>query len=578
MLVNGSNITKFHADSCILDNISFNIENNDKIAILGVNGTGKTTLLNIIAKNSTYDGKIIYKKNIKISYLSQNPIFDLNTNVNDIINELKKDKDVNDYEIKAILNKLGITEYEKPLNQFSGGQLKRVSLAITLLKPCDLLILDEPTNHLDNTMIDYLEKYLIKFNKGLLLVTHDRYFLERIINKIYEIDRTQIYEYTGNYTKYIEKKSIREEQMLVSQDKRKKFLKKELEWVHASPSARSTKQKARLQRFDELNNVQNINEAGSVQIIDASTRLGKKTIELKNVEKSFDSLLLFNSFSYIFKKTDRIGILGDNGVGKTTLLNIITRNLKTSSGEVIYGDTVKLGYFKQGIDDMDLSLKVIDYIKESAQFFNTGNETLSATSLLNRFLFDKNLQHTYISRLSGGQKRRLYLLKVLMDKPNVLILDEPTNDLDIETLQILEDYLDSFNGIVITVSHDRYFLDRICTGLFILKNKQINYLNGGYSNYIDTATSIQQNTKNKNYIKNHQVKLSYKEQKEFDNLEKEIEIIENKISKIESEMNHTTDYNNIIILTNQRNSLNQDLEIKSERYFELLEIIENSKS
>jgi ATP-binding cassette subfamily F protein uup len=578
MLVNGSNITKFHADSCILDNISFNIENNDKIAILGVNGTGKTTLLNIIAKNSTYDGKIIYKKNIKISYLSQNPIFDLNTNVNDIINELKKDKDVNDYEIKAILNKLGITEYEKPLNQFSGGQLKRVSLAITLLKPCDLLILDEPTNHLDNTMIDYLEKYLIKFNKGLLLVTHDRYFLERIINKIYEIDRTQIYEYTGNYTKYIEKKSIREEQMLVSQDKRKKFLKKELEWVHASPSARSTKQKARLQRFDELNNVQNINEAGSVQIIDASTRLGKKTIELKNVEKSFDSLLLFNSFSYIFKKTDRIGILGDNGVGKTTLLNIITRNLKTSSGEVIYGDTVKLGYFKQGIDDMDLSLKVIDYIKESAQFFNTGNETLSATSLLNRFLFDKNLQHTYISRLSGGQKRRLYLLKVLMDKPNVLILDEPTNDLDIETLQILEDYLDSFNGIVITVSHDRYFLDRICTGLFILKNKQINYLNGGYSNYIDTATSIQQNTKNKNYIKNHQVKLSYKEQNEFDNLEKEIEIIENKISKIESEMNHTTDYNNIIILTNQRNSLNQDLEIKSERYFELLEIIENSKS
>jgi ATP-binding cassette subfamily F protein uup len=578
MLVNGSNITKFHADSCILDDISFNIENNDKIAILGVNGTGKTTLLNIIAKNSTYDGKIIYKKNIKISYLSQNPIFDLNTNVNDIINELKKDKDVNDYQIKAILNKLGIIEYDKPLNQFSGGQLKRVSLAITLLKPCDLLILDEPTNHLDNTMIDYLEKYLVKFNKALLLVTHDRYFLERIINKIYEIDKTQIYEYTGNYTKYIEKKSIREEQMLVSQDKRKKFLKKELEWVHASPSARSTKQKARLQRFDELNNTQNITESGSVQIIDASTRLGKKTIELKNVAKSFDDLLLFNNFSYIFKKTDRIGILGDNGVGKTTLLNIITKNLKTSSGEVIYGETVKLGYFKQGIDDMDLTLKVIDYIKESAQFFNTDNETLSATSLLNRFLFDKNLQHTYISRLSGGQKRRLYLLKVLMNKPNVLILDEPTNDLDIETLQILEDYLDSFNGIVITVSHDRYFLDRICTGLFILKDKQIYYLNGGYSNYIDTATSIQQNTKNKNYIKNHQVKLSYKEQKEFDNLEKEIEITENKISKIEDEMNHTTDYNNIIKLTNQRNSLNKDLEINSDRYFELLEIIENSKS
>jgi len=577
MLVNGSNITKFHADSCILDNITFNIENNDKIAILGVNGTGKTTLLNIIAKNETFDGKIIYKKDIKIAYLSQNPIFDLESNVNDIISKLEKDKDINNYEIKGILNKFQITEYNKPLKEFSGGQLKRISLAITLLKPCDLLILDEPTNHLDNTMIDYLEKYLIKFNKALLLVTHDRYFLDRIVNKIYEIDRTKVYEYTGNYTKYIEEKSTREEQMLVAQDKRKKFLKKELDWVHASPSARSTKQKSRLKRFDDLNNIKDIDDINKVQMLDVTTRLGKKIIELTNITKSFDNLLLFNKFSYIFKKNDRIGILGDNGVGKTTLLNIITKNIKPSSGEVIYGDTVKLGYFKQGIDDMDISLKVIDYIKESSNQFDTNNETLSATSLLNRFLFDKNLQHTYISRLSGGQKRRLYLLKVLMNKPNVLILDEPTNDLDIETLQILEDYLDGFNGIVITVSHDRYFLDRICTGLFILKDKSISYENGGYSEYIDTVTTNKEITKTKNYTKNHQIKLSYKQQQEYNLLEKTIENIEKTILEVEEKMNHTQEYNEIIKLTDKRDFLNNELETKSERYFELLEIVESSK-
>ena len=378
MLVSGSNITKYHADRCILDNVTFNIEDNDKIAILGINGTGKTTLLNIIAGSETYDGKIIYRKNIRISYLAQNPQFDMERDVNSIIAELEQDKDVNDYEVKAILTRFMITEYDKPLREFSGGQLKRIALAIALLKPCDLLIMDEPTNHLDNTMIDYLEKYLVRFNRGLLLVTHDRYFLERIVNKIYEIDRTGIYEYPGNYSKFLEAKSIREEQMLLAQDKRKKFLKKELEWVRSSPSARSTKQKSRLQRFEELSSVKDLDEVGSVEMIDVSTRLGKKTIELSDITKSFDDKQLFSEFSYTFKRNDRIGIIGDNGVGKTTLLNIISNVLKPSSGRVIYGETVKFGYFKQGIDDMDTSLKVIDYIRESAHHFNTNNETLSS--------------------------------------------------------------------------------------------------------------------------------------------------------------------------------------------------------
>ncbi|MFR1171728.1 MAG: ABC-F family ATP-binding cassette domain-containing protein, partial [Coprobacillus cateniformis] len=422
-----------------------------------------------------------------ISYLSQNPHFQDDYSVLKQVYEYVG-HDIPDYEVKAILNKFGITNYEQRIKELSGGQQKRVALAITLLKPCDLLLLDEPTNHLDNEMIEYLERYLIKFNKAIFMVTHDRYFLERITNKIFELDRTKIYEYEANYSHFLELKAQREEIALSTQRKRKLFLKKELEWVRAGVQARSTKSKDRLQRFEELNNQKDIEKIQNVEMLSVSSRLGKKTIELEDVSMSYDHLL-FEPFSYHFKRNDRVGILGKNGCGKSTLLNIIAGIIKPTYGQVIIGDTIKIGYFKQGHGDMDPSMRVIDYIKETANVLKTSDGQLSAKQMCEKFLFESDMQYTPIERLSGGEKRRLYLLKILMSAPNVLLLDEPTNDLDIMTLQILEDYLDHFNGIILTVSHDRYFLDRICDELFVFKDQKITYHIGGYSEYIDLESS-----------------------------------------------------------------------------------------
>ena len=587
MLISVNNLSKTNGIKNIVDNVSFSIEETDKIALIGINGSGKSTLLKIIAGIETYQGDIIQKKDLQISYLPQNSDFNSNNTIIRQVYDIIDQNKVNEYEIKAILNKLGITNHEQLIKELSGGQQKRVALAITLLKPCDLLILDEPTNHLDNEMIEYLEKYLIKFNKAIFMVTHDRYFLERVTNKIMEIDRSKIYEYEANYSKFLDLKAKREEEALASERKRKLFLKKELEWVRAGVQARTTKSKERLQRFEQLNSVADIQTINQVEIINTASRLGKKTIELKNISMHYDNLSLFNNFSYLFKRTERIGILGVNGCGKSTLLKIIAKELKPSNGEVIYGDTIKIGYFKQMSDDLDENVRVIDYIKQTSNNLKTLEGNFSAKQMCERFLFDSNSQHAYISRLSGGEKRRLYLLNILMQAPNVLLFDEPTNDLDITTLAILEDYLDSFNGIVITVSHDRYFLDRICDGLFVFKNKQITYCNGCYSSYvnIDDKSSKTKGDgafkykEQKKLQKLNQIRLSSKEKQELESMESIILDLEQQVEILNEQMNeYQNDFKKLTELSNQRDNLTEQLEIKNERWLELLEKQEKSQN
>ena len=587
MLISVKNLSKTNGIKKIVDEVSFSIEENDKVALIGINGTGKSTLLKILANQETYQGEIIQKKDITISYLPQNPDFNENNTVIEQVCDTIDQSKVNEYEIKAMLNKLGITNHQQLIKQLSGGQQKRVALAITLLKPCDLLILDEPTNHLDNEMIEYLEKYLIKFNKAIFMVTHDRYFLERVANKIIEIDRCKIYEYKANYSKFLDLKAKREEEALANQRKRKLFLKKELEWIRAGVQARSTKSKERIQRFEQLNNIDDIQTVNKVEMINVASRLGKKTIELKNISVQFDDLILFNNFSYLFKRTDRIGIIGVNGCGKSTLLKIIAKELKPTNGEVIYGDTIKIGYFKQTCDDLDENMRVIDFIKQTSNNLITLEGTFSAKQMCERFLFDSSLQHTYISRLSGGEKRRLYLLNILMQAPNVLLFDEPTNDLDITTLASLEDYLDSFNGIIITVSHDRYFLDRICDSLFVFKDRQITYCNGGYSSYLDISNSISKTKgdgalrykEQKMLQKQQQIKLTSKEKQELEAMEGIILDLEQQIETINDKMNeYQNDFNKLIELSNLRDDLVKQLDSKNERWLELLEKQEKSQS
>lgn len=585
MLISINNLSKTNGIKNIVDNVTFSIEENDKIALIGINGTGKSTLLKILAGEENYQGEIIKKKDMTISYLPQNPDFAPDNTIMGQVYKIVDKTKVNEYEVKAILNKLGITNYDQLIQELSGGQQKRVALAITLLNPCDLLILDEPTNHLDNEMIEYLEKYLIKFNKAIFMVTHDRYFLERVTNKIMEIDRSKIYEYQANYSEFLDLKAKREEINLASQRKRKLFLKKELEWVRAGVQARTTKSKERLQRFEQLNNVNDIQSINQVELVNTASRLGKKTIEINNLGMKYPNRVLFNDFSYLFKRTDRIGILGVNGCGKSTFLKIIAGELEPTSGKVIYGDTIKIGHFKQMNDGLDENMRVIDYIKQTSNDLKTLEGSFTAKQMCERFLFDSSLQHTYISRLSGGEKRRLYLLNILMQAPNVLLFDEPTNDLDISTLAILEDYLDSFNGIVITVSHDRYFLDRICDGLFVFKNQQITYCNGGYSNYIslsekqakDKSDGALRYKEQKKLQKQNQIRLSSKEKQELESMENIILDLEKQIETINQQMNDfQNDFNKLTELSNQRDNLNELLETKNERWLELLEIQEKS--
>lgn len=576
MLINIQNLSYAIGERQLYKNLNMIVEDTDKIALVGVNGTGKSTLLKMIAHHDS--PAITYKKDLKIAYLSQNPVFRDNET---ILNEAKHIlKDVPEYSIKSSLTRFGLEDMDQVISTLSGGQKKRLALAIVLLEECDLLILDEPTNHLDTPMIEYLEKYLIKRSKGLLMVTHDRYFLERITNKIYELDRGEIFPYVANYSHFLELKAERENNALQAQRKRNLFLKKELEWVRAGVQARSTKSKDRLQRFEELSSIEQIQEKGTVELIDTTSRLGKKTIELVNVSKSYPDKVMFKPFSYLFKRFDRIGILGQNGCGKTTLLNMIAGVITDYDGEIIVGDTIRMAYFQQHFHYDDPTMRVIDYIRETSDNLETSEGTLSARNMCERFLFDDHAQYTQIGKLSGGEQRRLYLLKVLMGAPNVLLLDEPTNDLDIETLNVLEDYLDTFKGIVITVSHDRYFLDRIVDGLFVFKDQEIHYVNGAYSASIDiTNTKKETESQKEDYRKqakeNRKRRLTFSEKKELEGMDDLLMNLETRLSEIDEEMGNTQDFEKLDELSKERDEVEKTLEEKNERYLELLEIEES---
>lgn len=581
VLITANQITKFHNKKCIFQEISFSIEKGEKIALIGVNGAGKSTFLRVVAQKENYEGEtMICKKDLQISYLEQNPIFTQNLTIMEQVFQSVNDNKIETFEILSILSKLQIHEVNQKIMHLSGGQKKRVALAITLLKPCDLLILDEPTNHLDNSMIEWLEKYLIKTNKTILMVTHDRYFLNRITNIIYEIDHAKLYKYEANYARFLELKQQREENELASERKRHAFLRKEIEWVRAGVQGRGTKSRERLEKFERLNNVENIKNKENVKMISSNSRLGKKTIEWQSLGMSFGEKHLFTDFSYTLKKNDRIGIIGDNGSGKSTLLNIIAREVQPTLGDVIYGETVVIGYFKQGCESMDEQERVIDYIRNFSDDLATSEGHFSARVMLERFLFDSSLQYAKIAQLSGGEKRRLYLLKVLMQAPNILLFDEPTNDLDIETLAILEDYLDSFNGAIITISHDRYFLDRICDSLFVFEKGNISSYIGGYSIYLDNKEELKKKSndgadayeRQKQETKKSQIYMSSKEKKELENMEGIILDIESKIEEIDQDMELLSkDFEKIASLSNKREEYTQDLEQKNERWFELLE-------
>ena len=572
MLMSVSHLSKYNNLKCIAKDISFSIHERDKIGLIGFNGTGKSTLLKILAGQEDYKGEIIKKKDIRINYLPQIPSFQPQ---NTVLEQVYEDvgHDVAEYEIKSILNRFQIINHSQPISQLSGGQKKRVALAIALIKPCDLLLLDEPTNHLDHEMIEYLEKYLTKFNRALVMITHDRYFLERITHRMLELEHGQLYTYEANYSLYLEQKAKREESLQNAQHKRKQFLKKELEWVRAGVQARTTKNKGRLQRYEALSQQADLPVTQNLEMIDTASRLGQKTIELHGISHRFDHLL-FQPFDYLFQRNERVGIVGINGSGKSTLLHIIAGQIQPTSGEVEYGETIRIGYFKQGHEDMDDNQRVIDYIQEEARYLKTRQGEFSAKQMCEKFLFDKELQYTPIGRLSGGEKRRLYLLKVLMGAPNVLLLDEPTNDLDITTLQILEDYLDSFQGIIITVSHDRYFLDRLCDTLFVFSHQQIQVHNGGYSDYIITSNQTSSNkpkSNTKKPMRERKVRLTYLEKKELESLEADIPALEQKLQQLDEQLNHVTDFHDIQELSNQRNALENEIETKSIRWLELLE-------
>lgn len=582
MLLSAEHLTKHQNIKCIVKDVSFAIEDKDKIALVGVNGTGKTTLLRMIAGEEKYEeGTMIRKNGLRISYLAQDPVFKEEDTILHQI--LSMDKEIKEFEAKAILGKLGIYNVDEKVAHLSGGQRKRVALARALLKPCDLLLLDEPTNHLDNQMIEWLENYLQRFSKAVFMVTHDRYFLERVCTKIIEIDRTCLYTYEANYSQFLEAKEQRKEMMMAQDRKRANLLRKELEWMRAGVQARGTKSRDRIERFHKLNEIEDYKESSSVKLDTLTSRLGKKTMEWEHLSKAYKDKVLFHDFSYHLQRNDRIGILGVNGCGKSTLMRILAKEEMPDSGIVEHGETVRIAFFKQGCEEMDFSKTVLDYIKDTSNEIKTMEGSFSASQMLERFLFDKKMQYTPIGRLSGGERRRLYLLKVLISAPNILFLDEPTNDLDIETLQILEDYLDNFNGAIITVSHDRYFLDRICDKMFVFEgNGVIRQYTGGYSALKLEQSYSKEKTEKEKTVRQSIPKMSTKEKQELESMDQKMDDIQNKIQSLDEEMALAgDDFKKIQQLSDTRMNLENELEKLMERWEELSEkkqMIEDMKN
>lgn len=572
MVITFKDVSFRYTDKNLLDKVSFSITDQDKTGLVGLNGTGKSTLIKLIEDEiRLQSGEIIKSGNMIISYLEQEPDIPLNTKILDyVMKNNDKDHKVNDYEAKSMLTKLKL-DPEALTNNLSGGQRKRLALAKCLVTYCDFLILDEPTNHLDNDMILYLEKYLQRYNHGLFMVTHDRYFLERVCNNMLELDNGHIYTYKANYSEFLNLKALRLEREEKAEKKLKRLLKNELDWIHRGVEARRTKQKYRIERFNELSKIK-FSERKGFEFDSVSKYLGKTIIEIKNGSKSFGDKVIFKNFNLNVLRTARIGIVGDNGAGKTTLFKIIMQQESLDSGELILGETLRIGYFSQHFDAIDENIRVIDYVKEVSSTIETLEGTVTASSLLERFLFDANLQYTMVKSLSGGQRRRLQLVRVLAANPNVLILDEPTNDLDIETLEVLEDYIDSFMGPVLCVSHDRYFLDKVCDELLYYKNGEINSYMGSFSEFIasDLGTSSQAISKNQGYKNEH--KMTSKEKNELYDLEHELPKLDEKIEGLRKELaSYTTEYTLMMDVQKKIDELDAEILTKTERYFELME-------
>ena len=593
------NLTHSYSERKLFDDTSFSLEEGEKVGIIGINGTGKSTLLNIIAGNIAPDeGKVTIANKVIIEMLSQHPSFDDNeTVIHYVMTDVPKDEDMFavEAEAKAMLQTFGLTDYDELTCHMSGGQRKKIALVRTLLSGADILILDEPTNHLDNEMSTWLENYLKDYKKSVIMVTHDRYFLDSVSDRIVELDKGKIYSYNTNYSGFLELKAEREEMAVSTDSKKANLLRNELKWVMRGAKARSTKQKARLMRYEELKNRKRPEQDSEIELSSISTRLGRTTVEINNLSKAYGDRHIINDFSYIFLKNDRIGIVGPNGCGKTTLLKLIMGIVEPDEGEIVIGQTVKIGYYAQeistrkedGISFMDPEIRVIDYIKNTAEYVKTRDGSLSASQMLDKFLFPPREQYSLIKKLSGGEKRRLNLLRVLMEAPNVLILDEPTNDLDIKTLTILEDYLDSFDGIVIAVSHDRYFLDRVVRRIFAFENGRLRQYEGGYSDYelvaefdkepVKSEPGIPKNTGKK--VKQEKLKFTYAEQKEFEHIEDDIGKIEARITEIDNLMvKNSNDFVKLNELDCEKNKLNEELEYKMERWEYLTELDEQIKN
>lgn len=629
-LITLENISKSYSEKILANNVSLGINEGEKIGLIGVNGTGKSSFLKIVAGVEEPDEGTVTKGNrVRIEYLAQTPDYDDNATVLEqvfkgnseemrILREYEellekidkgevKENDSErlirlqgkidalnlwdmESEAKNVLTKLGITNFEEKVGNLSGGQKKRIMLAAALITPCELLILDEPTNHLDNETISWLEEYLNSRKGALLMITHDRYFLDRVTNRILELDRGRLFSYDGNYSVFLEKKMERIAIEKASEEKRQNLMRKELAWVRRGAKARTTKQKARLQRFDELVNQEGFIENENIEISVMGTRLGKKIIEIEHLNKSFGDKKIVDDFNYIVLRSDRIGIVGPNGIGKSTLMGMIEGKVAPDSGEIIKGETVKIACFSQEDTHMHPEMRAIDYIKEAGEYLQTATgERITASQMCEKFLFDGTLQWTMIGMLSGGERRRLHLLRVLMEAPNVLLLDEPTNDLDIETLNRLEDYLDDFGGVVITVSHDRYFLDRICNKIFSYKgNGKIDIYTGNYGDYLlskeeevvnnkQKEVAVDKNKKepsvDKNKNKGKVLKFSFKEQREFETIDEEIMTLEEKIEELDSLMaKHASEYGRLQELMEEKAKVEEELAFKYERWEYLNEL------
>lgn len=560
-------------DRVLFQDVTFSIQEQEKVALIGTNGSGKSTLLKILAQEETIDGgRILTKNGLKVHLLRQNPVFTQTTVWQEII---QYQKQCPTYQVKSILTKLGFSDFDLPISTLSGGQKKRLALAIVLMEPCDLLLLDEPTNHLDEEMIEWMEKELKQTKSAVCMVTHDRYFLDRITDTILEIDEGKFYIHHGNYATFLENKAIRQEQEVQKQKKLKALYKKELAWVRAGAQARSTKQQARLNRFEDLRNQRFKDVEKSLNLSSFSARLGKKTIEWEHLGMHYGNHVLFEDFSYSLLRQDRIGIIGRNGCGKSTLLNILAGDIQPNSGTISFGDTVLIGYFRQGDEMVDLSMRAIDYIKEVAEVIHYGKETLTASQMMERFLFPKQMHYTPLERLSGGERRRLYLCRILMQGPNILLLDEPTNDLDLLTLEVLEDYLDTFMGAIITVSHDRYFLDRVCDKVFVMENQHWQAYTGGYSDYLEKKKDCSKSSQEKKVREKSRSSLSYLEKKELENLPEQMETIQNQIDTYDQKMQGVMDdFTKLSEYSQKRSELEEQLETLTLRWMELEEKME----